>query len=785
MEKSLAKFSYDHTMHRPILLTSIRKSGTHAIRNVLAHFTGPQRTHWEFVGDEMIRENIDKFKEATRRTKLFNGHVRRTASVNAVFREAKIVLVYRDPYTQVVSRAMHYFSEGAGDPLSSHLKDKDASIEEAIFYAIHGGIYKGWPYPPIEHDYMGIAVGWLDRCDSVIRYEDFVSNQDVVFQAIEKIGLDNIPQARERVAAGLIKEISASYWTKKKKIEISETQKRMIDARLPGVREILGYEAREVSPTGIGFSLPSATEGTEATETTELTETTEEPGLAQPSTQEEAPAVEPSAVEVPAVEPSAVEAPAVEPSAVEVPAVETPVAQESAPGAPEMSFLRRAAHKVASPWRRFFGWHVLADKMGGLEGQLAGLHNEMAELQSETAGMHNETAAFYSEMTERLGELQWRMSESFPNVMQRLGNTQWHLSEISYALDMKWVDEAPDADNAEPDAPSLQQEQPSEPEAAPEQSDSAQDSQLTAIDFVDLEEYCVFMFKDDIYEQHVPDHQKNKSSYEFLKEVRRDGFRKPKTPRLVAEIENAAAAFHCVAAFFWDKKIDFSVLDVGCHVGSFGLSMGSYFRSHGKKNRVFCIDPGSTRALVPKSIAINGLDDIVSFHEVAISDVNGPLFFFNTPRLTVNNSILQETYHEGHEIVMSSTLESFIAENKIKDSLFLKIDTEGIDYAIVKDIAAFAKTEEKVLAVIIEFAPRHIIGHEEPTAFLAWLHEDYHLLDVTACPTPSAVTLVEEADFDTVVENARNSGGSFRDILAVSRTLPGAEDLVEKLASLK
>lgn len=244
LQKSLRKFSYDRPLAAPILIATIRKAGTHLVRNVAAHFVGPQRTHWEFVGPSGLVKNYETF--ASQPPALYVGHVNRNWAANFLFRDAKVVLVVRDPFTQVISKAMRFFAPRLKDPLTVALREKDAPFDEAIYYAIHGATFKGWEYPSVATEYHDVAMAWLDRADVVLRHEDITRpGAEAAFNVmLRRLGWADIPDAAARVRAGMAPEASSSFSLKRDRAALSPAQRQQIELLIPGVRKILGYESQ-------------------------------------------------------------------------------------------------------------------------------------------------------------------------------------------------------------------------------------------------------------------------------------------------------------------------------------------------------------------------------------------------------------------------------------------------------------------------------------------------------------------------------------------------------------
>src|SRR5437763_7911837 len=78
LQESLRRFSYNHALEHPVLVTSVRKASTHLVRNFAAHFIGSKRTHWDFIGPQQLISNYDDFTgKIGREHWLHTGHVNR------------------------------------------------------------------------------------------------------------------------------------------------------------------------------------------------------------------------------------------------------------------------------------------------------------------------------------------------------------------------------------------------------------------------------------------------------------------------------------------------------------------------------------------------------------------------------------------------------------------------------------------------------------------------------------------------------------------------------------
>lgn len=239
---SVNKFSIMHTTQRPILITSIRKSMTHAARNIFAHILGFDKVYFPFIDHSMTDHELSKMYAEGKR--IFVGHVERTLEIDEVFKDALVVLVIRDPLSCVPSKVVHFFSPESDDPLSRCIQ-RLGSVEAAYHYAIFGGEYKdGGFYPSLSYEYSKIALAWLDRAELVLRYEDLRSPEIETSLAAQLRGLfgADLPEDISlRIKAGLDPNLSASYVSHRGKMEAKPNLGAVIESVMPGMRKLLGY----------------------------------------------------------------------------------------------------------------------------------------------------------------------------------------------------------------------------------------------------------------------------------------------------------------------------------------------------------------------------------------------------------------------------------------------------------------------------------------------------------------------------------------------------------------
>jgi FkbM family methyltransferase len=136
------------------------------------------------------------------------------------------------------------------------------------------------------------------------------------------------------------------------------------------------------------------------------------------------------------------------------------------------------------------------------------------------------------------------------------------------------------------------------------------------------------------------------------------------------------------------------VIDVGAHIGLFTI-YASQFCTEGK---IYSFEPVvENYELLLENIKLNNLNYVTSFNQ-AVSNSNEPI------KLFLNND------ESGHSIFSQSSktviidsisLQRFFDENKIKHCNFLKLDCEGAEYEIIKNLPL--EYFQKIDKLIIEY----------------------------------------------------------------------------------
>ncbi len=231
-------------------LNSVPKCGTHLLRNIVRMFV-PVAQHFD---REFIQlQNLEQHQAALdpRRPAFSVGHLIYADMAALATRHARHVILVRDPYDYVLSRARFVFSEEFRHPMLEPLKAA-ASVDQVINFMIFGVPGKG---PALREAFTFNAVAWMHTGAEIVRYEDIVAalktlespESEAFFgDLLGKFGITLPGDCRERVRIGSSREHSATDSGQLSGVPdfpkvLSEGQKTLVDFAAPGLRALLGY----------------------------------------------------------------------------------------------------------------------------------------------------------------------------------------------------------------------------------------------------------------------------------------------------------------------------------------------------------------------------------------------------------------------------------------------------------------------------------------------------------------------------------------------------------------
>lgn len=231
-------------------LNSVPKCGTHLLRNIVRMFV-PVERHYD---REFIQlQNLEQHQVALnpRQPAFSVGHLVYADMAALATRHARHVILVRDPYDYVLSRARFVFSDEFRHPMLEPLKAA-ASVEQVINFMIFGVPAKS---PALREVFTFNAVAWMHTGAQIVRYEDIVSalktletpaSEAFFRDLLGKFGIALPQDWRERVKIGSAREHSATDSGQLSGVPdfpktLTDGQKQLVEFAAPGLRALLGY----------------------------------------------------------------------------------------------------------------------------------------------------------------------------------------------------------------------------------------------------------------------------------------------------------------------------------------------------------------------------------------------------------------------------------------------------------------------------------------------------------------------------------------------------------------
>jgi FkbM family methyltransferase len=347
------------------------------------------------------------------------------------------------------------------------------------------------------------------------------------------------------------------------------------------------------------------------------------------------------------------------------------------------------------------------------------------------------------------------------------------------------------------------------------------------LDLVDFDDLKLFMFRDDnLYNIAVAENRKNQSLADYQKLVNEKGFPASLvTPQNIGEVSKSRFGVYLFVNHLWENKIDFTVLDIGSHIGDFSLKIGNFIRTFGNKNRVIAFDPTEAGALVNYNIELNGLSEIVHHEDLAVADYDGLMLFTHTPGFSDSarlakeektaaatsnsrlNNFLQKPLDEKISalqraisgklnpstqaqnvppsfdfIVRGVDILNYLKAHSIDNNLFLKIDIEGFDTIVIDRLLKLLP--DRLISMIFEFTPTAYQSDEKALEYLQNLSNSFYLFDLYYSPNPTRFRIIESEKFTELLADVKQRKYAYTDIFALDKRTPDCEKIKKRLAEL-
>jgi len=336
------------------------------------------------------------------------------------------------------------------------------------------------------------------------------------------------------------------------------------------------------------------------------------------------------------------------------------------------------------------------------------------------------------------------------------------------------------------------------------------------IDLVDFDGLKLFMFRDDnLYNNFIPKHRKNQSLDEYLRFV--NGKQSYPAPSInyfnCEEIDDPKSGLFIYFKHLIDHHIDFTVFDVGSHVGDFAIKCGHFFRHAARMVKVISFDPSPAGMLVPFNIEMNGLENYNKHEKIAITEYDG-YYIFNfqegdsdSARLSFSkkmNFSEKLKFYWGSSwrfkfetafrlftsafkvrgksfdiIVRGTNISHYLKVNGIDGNLFFKVDVEGYDETLIRNIMPLRN--DRLISFITEL---HVDFNSH--AFLKELSDHFYIFDLYYCPNPTRFKLIHPEHFERFIDqDLKNRRFGYTDLFLLDKNTPDADILINKFGQLK
>ncbi len=151
-----------------------------------------------------------------------------------------------------------------------------------------------------------------------------------------------------------------------------------------------------------------------------------------------------------------------------------------------------------------------------------------------------------------------------------------------------------------------------------------------------------------------------------------------------------------------EVKKGMTVLDIGAHIG---LMVVIFSKKVGREGAVYAFEPTpSTFKILQETIKLNNVKNVNAI-PVALAEKKGKLNFYISDNSADNSNSLVNNHRtdrkeEAIEVEVN-TVDHFVAEEKINNIDFIKIDVEGAEFQLLKgSIGTIKKHKPKIILSI-------------------------------------------------------------------------------------
>lgn len=235
-------------------------------------------------------------------------------------------------------------------------------------------------------------------------------------------------------------------------------------------------------------------------------------------------------------------------------------------------------------------------------------------------------------------------------------------------------------------------------------------------------------------------------------------------------------------AWYVAEGIPTAFLDIGSCIGSDAIRAAKFSRLIGQKFPIASFEPGIMAALVPYNLKLNDVQDDVVFEEKCVSRDSNPTVLFGEFGVSVNNRIVNRNSRtEGFsKIVDAVSVSEYLAKPKFLDRHpILKIDTQGAEWFVWNGMRE--DVGRRSISMVMELTPWALAPVVQTKVFVRELLREFHIIDI-GCSRDRFAPITDET-VDEGIANIQRSAPHWSDLLCISRSLPSAHRLIERIAS--
>ncbi len=262
--------------------------------------------------------------------------------------------------------------------------------------------------------------------------------------------------------------------------------------------------------------------------------------------------------------------------------------------------------------------------------------------------------------------------------------------------------------------------------------------QPARIDLVDVGGLSVFMCANDNGYMMEPHGRRRYGVLRHTADL--EAGRKPACPPDDPADAQIGGTFRHVMSDVWASGRPCDCIDVGANYGIASMHMAAHIKARGAGGRVFAFECGKAGELAPKSVALNRLDDMITFERKAVAGASIPQLFSYGQAHLYGGSIAARS-HPGADdwyVADAVTLDEYFSGRGRQ--LLLKIDVEGGEPLVLAGAKRLMARDPRPAAAV-EYYPAHLArGGADPATLLDAYADGFSFFAFEPAPSADAVS---------------------------------------------